>query len=114
LEVEFLVLGLTFKENCPDLRNTKVVDLIRALEAYKTKVDIFDPWIDLNEAWLEYGLRCLDGTPDRGVYHAIILAVGHREFEKMGAEGIRALGETESVVFDVKGILAKHESDFRL
>lgn len=109
-----LVLGLTFKENCPDLRNTKVVDLIRALEGYNTHVDVYDPWINVDEAWREHGLRCLAKSPERGTYQAIILAVGHQEFLKVGSAGIKAWGGTGSVVFDVKGLLAKDESDGRL
>jgi len=109
-----LVLGLTFKENCPDIRNTKVVDLIRALEAYNTQVDIYDPWIDVEEAWREYGLRCLDRAPERGTYQAIILAVAHREFAEMGAVGLKALGGSKVVMYDVKSALPLGAADGRL
>jgi len=109
-----LVLGLSFKENCPDLRNTKVVDLIRVLEAYNTEVYVYDPWIDVDEAWQEYGLRCLVEPPDKGAFEAIILAVGHREFVSMGAEGIKGWGRKETVLVDVKSILAKDQSNLRL
>jgi len=109
-----LVLGLAFKENCPDLRNTKVVDLIRALKSYNTEVDVYDPWIDVDEAWREYGLRCLLEPPDKGKYQAIILAVGHREFIEMGASGIRGLGDDGVVIYDVKSALPIGTADGRL
>ena len=109
-----LVLGLAFKENCPDLRNSKVFDLIGALQTYKVQVDVYDPWIDLEEALRDYGLQCLENLPVGGVYQAIIIAVGHAEFIEIGSEGIRAWGVTESVVFDIKGVLQRNESDCRL
>ncbi|MBU0877925.1 MAG: Vi polysaccharide biosynthesis UDP-N-acetylglucosamine C-6 dehydrogenase TviB [Alphaproteobacteria bacterium] len=109
-----LVLGLTFKENCPDLRNSKVCDLIEALKAYHVNVDIYDPWIDLDEARHEYGLECLSSAPDQAQYAAIILAVGHREFVELGAERIRAFGEPDAVVYDVKGVLPVNSIDGRL
>lgn len=109
-----LVLGLTFKENCPDVRNTKVVDLVRTLESYNTQVDVYDPWITLNEAEHEYGLRCLANMPGPGQYAAIVLAVGHREFVELGEEGIRALGKPGAVLFDVKSILPLGAADGRL
>lgn len=109
-----LVLGLTFKEDCPDVRNTKVVDIVKALGAYNTKVDVFDPWIDLAEAEYEYGLKCLPKMPSVGQYAAIILAVGHKQFIEIGAAGIKALGQSNAVVFDVKGVLPSTEVDGRL
>lgn len=109
-----LVLGLTFKENCPDVRNTKVVDIVKALQSYNTQVDIFDPWIDISEAEHEYGLQCLTKLPDSQSYEAIILAVGHHQFLEMGVEGIKRLGKTGAVVFDVKGILPFGAADARL
>jgi UDP-N-acetyl-D-glucosamine/UDP-N-acetyl-D-galactosamine dehydrogenase len=109
-----LVLGLTFKENCPDLRNTKVADLVRVLRTYNTQVDVFDPWINLAEAEREYGLRCLGALPSPGQYAAVILAVGHREFEELGEAGVRALGSPGAVVFDVKGVLPARCADGRL
>lgn len=111
---KILVLGLTFKENCPDLRNTKVVDIVQALMAYSAQVDIYDPWIDISEAKREYGLECLEALPIRGDYAAIILAVGHRQFVELGEAGIKALGQPNAVVFDVKGILPPEASDGRL
>jgi len=109
-----LVLGLTFKENCPDLRNTKVVDIVRALQEYNTEVDIYDPWIDVESAWLEYRLRCLDRAPEKGTYQGIILAVAHREFVEMGAAGLQAFGVPNVVIYDVKSALPLNAADGRL
>jgi UDP-N-acetyl-D-galactosamine dehydrogenase len=109
-----LVLGLTFKENCPDIRNTKVVDLIRLLETYHLQVDIYDPWVNLQEAKDEYGLVCLGKTPDTNIYSAIILAVGHQAFIDMRPEAIQSFGQPNAVIFDVKGLLPKHIADARL
>jgi len=109
-----LVLGLTFKENCPDLRNTKVVDIVRTLQGYNTQVDVYDPWIDVAEAQHEYGLHCLPTLPTPGQYAAIVLAVGHQQFVELGAAGIQALGQPGAVLFDVKSILPLGAADVRL
>jgi len=109
-----LVLGLTFKENCPDLRNTKVVDIITTLRSYNAQVDVYDPWIDTHEAAAEYGLQCLPALPAPGQYAAIILAVGHRQFVELGEAGIKALGQPGAVLFDVKSILPLGAADVRL
>lgn len=109
-----LVLGLTFKENCPDLRNSKVVDIVHALKAYSTKVDIYDPWIDTEQARQEYGLSCLSEAPQLDYYAAIVLAVGHHEFITLGEAGIKAFGETDAVLYDVKSVLALGAADGRL
>lgn len=109
-----LVMGLTFKENCPDVRNTKVVDIIRTLQGYNVQVDVYDPWIDLDEARHEYGLECLAQPPAPGQYAAMVLAVGHQQFAQIGIEGIQALGQPGAVVFDVKGILPLGAADARL
>lgn len=109
-----LVLGLTFKENCPDLRNTKVVDIIKALRVYNTHVDVYDPWIDVAEAQHEYGLACLTEAPAQGQYAAIILAVGHHQFIELGEQGIKALGQLGAVLYDVKSILPMGAADGRL
>jgi UDP-N-acetyl-D-galactosamine dehydrogenase len=109
-----LVLGLTFKENCPDVRNTKVVDIVKALQSYNTQVDVYDPWIDINEAEHEYGLQCLAETPQPGQYAAIILAVGHHQFITLGEQGIKALGQPNAVLYDVKSILPMGAADGRL
>ncbi len=109
-----LVLGLTFKENCPDVRNTKVVDIVKALQGYNTQVDVYDPWIDVAEAEHEYGLRCLTTAPTPGQYAAIVLAVGHHQFTTLGEQGIKALGQPNAVLYDVKSILPMGAADGRL
>ena len=109
-----LVLGLTFKENCPDLRNTKVVDIVKALLAYNTRVDVYDPWIDVTEAKHEYGLNCLAQGPATGQYAAIILAVGHHQFIALGERGIKSFGQPNAVLYDVKSILPMGSADGRL
>ncbi len=109
-----LVLGLTFKENCPDVRNTKVVDIVKALQNYNIQVDVYDPWIDLQEAEHEYGLQCLVQAPAAGHYSAIVLAVGHNQFMALGEAGIKAWGVHGAVVFDVKSILPLGAADGRL
>ena len=109
-----LVLGLTFKENCPDVRNTKVVDIVKALQGYNTQVDVYDPWIDVAEAEHEYGLKCLTTAPAPGQYAAIVLAVGHHQFTTLGEQGIKALGQPNAVLYDVKSILPMGAADGRL
>ena len=109
-----LVLGLTFKENCPDVRNTKVVDIVKALRTYNTHVDVYDPWIDLAEAEEEYALKCLSEPPANGEYAAIVLAVGHQQFIDLGAQGIKSYGQPNSVIYDVKSILPIGAVDGRL
>ncbi|MSU31685.1 MAG: Vi polysaccharide biosynthesis UDP-N-acetylglucosamine C-6 dehydrogenase TviB [Pedosphaera sp.] len=114
LNSRILILGLTFKENCPDVRNTKVVDIIKAFQSYNTQVDVYDPWIDLAEAKHEYGLQCLLKAPNAGLYSAIVLAVGHKQFVELGELGIKEWGIPGSVVFDVKSILPLGAADGRL
>ncbi len=109
-----LVLGLAFKENCPDLRNTKIADLVTCLKTYNTHVDVYDPWIDLNEAQHEYGIQCLPDIPVSGQYAAVILAVAHHQFIALGEGGVRALGSSDAVIFDVKSVLPISASDGRL
>jgi len=108
-----LVLGLAFKENCPDLRNTRVIDVVSELENYGLKVDVHDPWVDGAEAREEYGLDLID-TPPPGLFDAVVVAVGHREFALLGAAGIRAYGKPGAVLFDVKSLLPRDEVDGRL
>jgi UDP-N-acetyl-D-galactosamine dehydrogenase len=108
-----LVMGLAFKENCPDLRNTRVVDIVRELAEYDVKADVYDPWVSSEEAQHEYGIVPVQ-QPAEGVYDAVILAVAHREFKAMGAPAIRALGKADHVLFDLKYILTAQESDLRL
>ena len=108
-----LILGLTFKENCPDLRNTRVVDMIRELQAYGFVVDVHDPWADPAEARHEYGIE-LVMSPRLGAYAGIIVAVAHREFVESGAAALRAWGSEGHVLYDLKTIFAPSESDLRL
>jgi len=108
-----LVMGLTFKENCPDLRNTRVVDIVAELEDYGASVDVYDPWVSPDEAEHEYGIRPIEGLQENQ-YDAVIVAVAHEEFVAMGAEKIRALCKPEGVLYDVKNILPKAAVDGRL
>jgi UDP-N-acetyl-D-galactosamine dehydrogenase len=109
-----LVLGLTFKENCPDLRNSKLVDIVRTLRRYNTHVDVFDPWVDVEEAHEEYGIQCLRELPPPGQYAGIVLAVSHREFAELGVAGIKALGLPGAVLYDVKSLMPLGAADGRL
>lgn len=108
-----LILGLTFKENCPDLRNTRVVDIVKEFKGYHANVDVYDPWVHAEEAVKEYGISPISELKD-GTYDAIILAVAHRQFIELGVDKIRALGKKESVLFDVKSILPHDKVDDRL
>ena len=108
-----LVLGLAFKENCPDLRNTRVIDVVQELVAWQAEVDVHDPWVDAAEARDEYGIE-LVAAPQPGTYDAIVLAVAHREFVALGAERLRMFGKPECVVFDVRGVLPRDAVDDRL
>ncbi|MGO3126732.1 MAG: nucleotide sugar dehydrogenase [Luteimonas sp.] len=108
-----LVMGLAFKENCPDLRNTRVIDVVRELQSYSIEVDVHDPWVASAYAQHEYGLTPID-TPERGAYDAIILAVAHTRFRELGADGLRAFGKPGAVLFDVKAVLPGDAVDARL
>ncbi|TAM12958.1 MAG: Vi polysaccharide biosynthesis UDP-N-acetylglucosamine C-6 dehydrogenase TviB [Nevskiaceae bacterium] len=108
-----LVLGLTFKENCPDIRNTRVVDIIAELKDYHCDVDVYDPWVDADEAQRQYGIA-LAAKPQAGHYDAVVIAVAHQQFKDMGAQALRALGKPGSVLYDLKYVLAANESDLRL
>jgi UDP-N-acetyl-D-galactosamine dehydrogenase len=105
-----LILGLTFKEDCPDIRNTRVVDIIQELQSYNANVEVYDPWVDPKEARHEYGIDLVPQL-EEGRYDAIILAVAHQQFRDLGAEKIRALGKPEAVIFDVKYVLPKDAVD---
>jgi UDP-N-acetyl-D-glucosamine/UDP-N-acetyl-D-galactosamine dehydrogenase len=113
VNARILLLGLAFKENCPDLRNTRVVDIAQALADYNAVVDVHDPWIDAQEAEHEYGLRPV-GQPTPGSYDAVVIAVGHRQFAELGMDGIRAFGKPASIVYDVKYVLPRDAVDGRL
>jgi UDP-N-acetyl-D-galactosamine dehydrogenase len=108
-----LVLGVTFKENCPDVRNSKVVDVVRELEKFGARVDVHDPWADSRETKHEYGLR-LKATPDPQAYDAVVLAVAHDEFRKLGIRGVRRFCKKRSVVYDIKHLFKSDETDGRL
>ncbi len=113
VDANVLVMGLSFKENCPDLRNTRVVDIVQEFRDYNARVEVYDPWVDRQEAAHEYGIEPVQ-APKPGHYDAIILAVAHRQFRELGAVGIRALGKPNSVLFDVKYILPASTVDGRL
>ena len=108
-----LILGLAFKENCPDLRNTRVVDIIAELREYGAVVDVFDPWVDADEAMHEYGVRPVT-QPEAGAYDGIILAVAHQAFRDLGKDGIAAFGRAGHVMYDLKYVLPKSDVDLRL
>lgn len=112
-DAKILILGLTFKENCPDLRNTRVVDIVREFHDYNACVDVYDPWVDPEEARHEYEIDPIAELKP-GHYDAIILAVGHRQFREMGAANIRAIGKANAVLFDVKYVLPATDVDGRL
>jgi UDP-N-acetyl-D-galactosamine dehydrogenase len=109
-----LVLGFTFKENCPDLRNTRVIDLVRELQAFGTEVDIYDPHADSAEAQHEYGVSLLGTLPEPGQYDALVVAVAHDEFKLLGIDGLRRLANEQAVIYDIKGLFGKDEVDGRL
>ncbi|WP_250455474.1 Vi polysaccharide biosynthesis UDP-N-acetylglucosamine C-6 dehydrogenase TviB [Caballeronia sp. ATUFL_M2_KS44] len=108
-----LVMGLAFKENCPDMRNSRVVDIVTELKQYGTNVDVYDPWISREDAFHEYGIQPIE-APAKGVYDAIVLAVSHREFAEMGADALHAFGKGQHVVYDLKYVLPAEASDLRL
>ena len=108
-----LVLGLTFKENCPDLRNSKVADVVRELGNYGADVDVYDPWIDSREATHEYGIRPIKRLKD-GVYDAVVLAVAHKQFREMGITSVRKSCKKTHVVYDIKYLFSAGQVDGRL
>lgn len=108
-----LVLGLTFKENCPDLRNTRVVDVVSELRDYGIAVDVHDPWVDAGEAMHEYGIKLMD-EPNSGAYDGVVLAVGHDNYRDAGAAALRNYGRSEHIFCDLKSVFARQESDLRL
>ena len=108
-----LIMGLTFKENCPDLRNTGVVDIVAELEDYNCEVDVYDPWVIVEEAQHEYGITPI-AKPHSGNYDAIILAVAHPQFKAKGAPAIRALGKPNAIIYDLKYVLTASDADLRL
>ena len=109
-----LVLGFTFKENCPDLRNTRVIDLVHELQAFGTEVDIYDPRADIAEAQREYGISLLEDLPKPGQYDAVVVSVAHDEFKQIGIAGLRLLTNGQAVIYDIKGMFESKDVDGRL
>ena len=108
-----LVMGLTFKENCPDLRNTRVVDILKELAEYDVQVDVYDPWANAEEAAHEYGIA-LCAEPPMGAYDGVIVAVAHRQFREMGPERLRGFGKPRHVLYDLKYLFPPEAADLRL
>lgn len=113
VESNVLIMGLTFKENCPDLRNTRVIDIIEEFKSYNANVDVYDPWVNSEEAEHEYGITPIPELKQNH-YDAIIVAVNHKQFYQLGSAGIRKLGKPNAVLFDVKSMLPANEVDGRL
>jgi UDP-N-acetyl-D-galactosamine dehydrogenase len=112
-DARVLVLGATFKENCPDIRNSKVFDVVRELKKHGAAVDVYDPWADSAECKHEYGVR-LTKEPQNGQYDAVVMAVAHKEFKDMGVRGARRYGRKNHVLFDIKHVYPATETDGRL
>jgi UDP-N-acetyl-D-galactosamine dehydrogenase len=108
-----LIMGITFKENCPDLRNSKVIDVIRELISYGARVDVYDPWAAPRETELEYGIRPIR-TPRAGCYDVVVLAVAHSAFRELGLKEIRRFGKPRHVIYDVKYLFPRAATDARL
>jgi UDP-N-acetyl-D-galactosamine dehydrogenase len=113
-DARILVMGITFKENCPDVRNTRVVDVVAELQGYGSSIDIYDPWANPEDVKHEYGLSITNEIPAAGQYDAIVIAVSHREFFAMTSAEIRALGKDTHVLYDIKNVLPVTEVDGRL
>ena len=112
-DANVLIMGLTFKENCTDHRNTRVIDLVEEFKKFNCNVDIYDPWVNKNEANDEYNIQLID-KPTNGKYDAIVLAVAHDEFKALSEEQIRAYGKVNHILYDIKYLLKANESDGRL
>ncbi|GGE45507.1 nucleotide sugar dehydrogenase [Halopseudomonas oceani] len=108
-----LIMGFTFKENCPDLRNTKVIDIVRELAEYDIAVDVYDPWVSAEEAQHEYGISPI-AKPQPGAYDGVVLAVAHQQFATMSEQDFRQLGKPQHVLYDLKYVLPEGQSDLRL
>jgi len=113
VDSNILVMGLTFKEDCPDIRNTRVVDVVQELSGFHCNIDVYDPWIDKEESIREYGITPVE-QPEPGKYDAVIIAVAHHQFKAMGITAIRALGKKNHVLYDIKYILPAEKVDGRL
>jgi UDP-N-acetyl-D-galactosamine dehydrogenase len=112
-DANVLILGLTFKENCPDIRNTRVVDLVHEFQDFGANVDVYDPWVDAAESHHEYGITPVT-SPANGKYDAIVLAVAHKQFRELGIDQIRRFGRRDCIIYDIKSILPKDQIDGRL
>lgn len=113
VDSRILILGLAFKEDCPDLRNTRVVDIVGELKTYNANIDIYDPWVDNHEAKEEYDLETIPEL-NNGTYDAIIVAVAHKQFKELGSEKIKALGKKNCIIYDAKSLLPREDVDGRL
>jgi UDP-N-acetyl-D-glucosamine/UDP-N-acetyl-D-galactosamine dehydrogenase len=113
VDSNILVMGLTFKEDCPDIRNTRVVDVVQELSGFHCNIDVYDPWIDKEESIREFGITPVE-QPEPGKYDAVIIAVAHHQFKSMGITAIRALGKKNHVLYDIKYILPAEKVDGRL
>lgn len=113
VDAKILIMGLTFKENCPDIRNTRVVDLIEEFKGLNCNVDVYDPWVDKDECQHEYDVMPIE-VPAEGKYDAVIIAVAHNEFKEMGVDSFRKLGRENHVLYDIKYILNADDVDGRL
>ena len=110
---KILIMGLAFKENCPDIRNTRVIDILKRLEEKNVKVDVYDPWVNSEEAKDEYGIEIIE-SPNIKMYDGIIIAVAHNQFKEKGIESIRSFGKENHVLYDIKYLFKSDESDLRL
>ena len=113
MDARVLILGLAFKEDCPDVRNTKVIDIVRELTSYGAIVDVHDPWVDAEEAKAAYGIE-LRMQPAAEAYDVVVVAVAHRQFKELGEAGIRAFGKARSIIYDIKYLLPAEAADERL
>ncbi len=113
VDSRILILGFSFKENCPDIRNTRVIDIIKEFQGFNAKVDLYDPWIDPEDARREYDITPIESVPP-GIYDAIIIAVAHKEFRELGTVEIRRFGKPDAILFDVKYVFPAAEVDGRL
>jgi UDP-N-acetyl-D-galactosamine dehydrogenase len=112
-DANVLIMGLTFKENCPDHRNSRAVDLVKQFKIFNCNVDVYDPWVNKNQALKEYNIQLID-KPIKSKYDAIIIAVAHNEFKSLTEEQIRTYGKDNHVLYDIKYLLKTSESDGRL
>lgn len=113
VDSKILILGFTFKENCPDVRNTRVIDIVEEFANYHANVDVYDPWVDHEEAKEEYGISLISELNENS-YDAIVVSVAHKEFVEMGVDKIRSLGKQKHILFDVKHVFPKQDVDARL